>query len=323
MSRIDNEPFIERVEPRNIPTYVMSPKHPARPFPHVRLDDWFVGQAEEETQKLAGLNRELAEHKVDLADMARSCWDEQTRDLAERLGRRLHSKVPGPIASALRLTSAGTRLLIREWHAVAHHVYLANSSLQGVDRVQALNLMGISFPCRGINWDIDPPKGVDNNPDRVNYVMNFIEVQITKLQAKLPDLDRIDEKLRARAINGQPASDDKTANRIRREITASEKTLRWYWSEVKKMETQQGVNPGDAPQFMIANSQNEANPAMGASNCDTKPIPPVEGSDWSSSGGVGTLPPPPSSNRAGGFPAHGLPESSQSKACTRTAIVRS
>jgi len=44
------------------------------------------------------------------------------------------------------------------------------------------------------------------------------------------------------------------------------------------METQQGVNPGDAPQFMIANSQNEANPAMENSGCETKPNSP-ESSD--------------------------------------------
>ena len=83
--------------------------------------------------------------------------------------------------------------------------------------------MGVSFPCRGINWNIDPPPGVDNANDRVHFVLNFIEVQISKLDAKMPDLERIDEKLRARAMNGQPATDDKVANRLRREITASER----------------------------------------------------------------------------------------------------
>ena len=139
MSHREDHVVVERVEPLCKPRFFMSPKHPARPFLHVVLDSWFVSQAEEETQKLAGLLRELADHKSDLADMARSSWDEMTRDVAEKLGRRLHSKAPGPVASALKLTAAGTRLLIREWHAVAHHVYLANSSLQGVDRVEALD----------------------------------------------------------------------------------------------------------------------------------------------------------------------------------------
>ena len=37
---------------------------------------------------------------------------------------------------------------------------------------------------------------------------------------------------------------------------------------------------------------------------------------WSSRGGTGTLPPPPSSNRTCGFPASGLPEFDQPAACT-------
>src|SRR5437588_7797346 len=42
---------------------------------------------------------------------------------------------------------------------------------------------------------------------------------------------------------------------------------------------------------------------------------------WSSRGGTGTLPPPPSSNRAGGFPAHGLPEFDRSQGMRRQSTT--
>jgi hypothetical protein len=46
-------------------------------------------------------------------------------------------------------------------------------------------------------------------------------------------------------------------------------------------------------------------------------VAPEKGDSRASRGGAATLPPPPSSNRTGRFPASGLPENCQREACTR------
>ena len=93
------------------PASRISINNPLRDASRGKVDPWLLARSEDMTRKLSALQKEYADYQSEVADKAEILWDEMELDKAERLGRRLHSKKPGPVTSALRLTLEGTKLL--------------------------------------------------------------------------------------------------------------------------------------------------------------------------------------------------------------------
>ncbi len=256
------------------PALPLSPNNPLGSFSHIRPDPFLLACSEQETLKLGRLNTELVEHNKEMADRAEWLWDEMHREKAEKLATRLHSKKPGPVASGLRLTAQGTKLLLREFMAIQKMVQNRRDCLMGVDREEALNLLGVSFNCRLLVWDMDALPDEMRAEQRVALWNTWIDESMAALQEKLPHLQRIETGQRQRIMSGQPAPDDKIANRLQREINASERRLFRFWTEAKKLEKQQGFKTGTPA---LEHSDYEANPISAVeSGADSHPLPDCE-----------------------------------------------
>ncbi len=241
----------------------LSQENPLCHARQTRANRWLMTLAEDELRKLNGLKGELAEHSKHAADWAEHLWTETLRDKAESLARTLHSKQPGPAAAGLRLTSQGTKLLIREFLAIQQMVRNRRDGLTGGDREEALNLIGVSFNCRLIEWDLVDPSPDEMFPQaRVAIWTKFIDEEMAKLEATLVHLDRIEANQRARIMRGTPAPDDKVANRLKREIACRERNLRWCWTEARKLEKSKPTRNDD--------------PAIESSDCEANPMSPGE-----------------------------------------------
>ena len=205
------------------------------------IDPWLLARSEDMTRQLNALQHEYVDHQSDVADRAKDLWDEIEIDKAEKLARRLHSKNPGPVTSALRLTLEGTKLLIREWYDIIERLVSGGSSLNEVDRLRAMNLLGVGFNSRCVPSEVEPPWQLRGSADRCAYVHKFVMAQIAKLQAKLPGLERISARQRERQMGGQPAPNDKIANRLTRAINTAENILRRIWTTAQRLKAQLGT----------------------------------------------------------------------------------
>ena len=221
------------------PASRISINNPLRDASRGKFDPWLLARSEDMTRKLSALQKEYADYQSEIADRAEILWDEMELNKAEILGRRLHSKKPGPVTSALRLTLEGTKLLLREWYAIVERLVIGRCALDEYDNIQALNLMGVGFNSRCIRSELDAPPEVCENSERCAFTLAVVKGKIAKLQAMLPGLERISTKQRQRQMTGQPAVDDKIANRLKREINAAEKNLRWFWTASRRFEAQQ------------------------------------------------------------------------------------
>ena len=78
------------------------------------------------------------------------------------------------MTSALRLTLEGTKLLIREWYGIVERFVSEGSSLREMDRIQAMNLLGVGFDSCCVDSEIDPPWQIRGSADRCAYVLKFV-----------------------------------------------------------------------------------------------------------------------------------------------------
>ncbi len=255
-----------------LPVSRLSPGNPMLSFPHIRHDPYLLACSEQETLKLRRLKTELADHNKEMADRAEWLWDEMHREKAERLATRLHSKKPGPVATGLRLSSYGTDLLLREFMAIRQMIQNRGDCLMGIDREEALNLVGLGGNCRLIHWEWDATPDEMRKEQRAALWTKFVDEATATLEGRLPHLLRIEAAQRQRIMSGQPAPDDKVANRLQREINAAERKLFRLWTEAKKLEKQQGFKKGNPA---LSHSDYEANPIPETGE-DPRPLPDYE-----------------------------------------------
>ena len=165
-------------------------------------DHWVMRQLALETVRLDRCHQEDRALRIQRADRAELCWDEDRTHEAHELFAKI-AKRPELVSRQLQRTPHGCDVLIERWNALAA-VLKPGTPWDDECRALAKDLLGIPIPLREVPSEIDPISG----EDAVALQQSLAREEAARLAAwKTDALDALDASERDHVILGLAAPD--------------------------------------------------------------------------------------------------------------------